>query len=110
MPICRDEPAGAKIEVEIIGKRYSLRMDHAPAHLLEVADHVNAKLQDLIRQDPTLRLSNAAALVCVILTDELLNARDAAHQSAGDTLARIGDIVRLFEQEAMPQSDERGRN
>lgn len=86
-------------EVEIFGERYTLRSDDTPEYLQRVADYVDTKFRELVKQSPNLAVSKVAVLVSVNIADELFKQNEEVHRREQDALARIDNIVTLLRRE-----------
>lgn len=72
------------VTVEIAGEHYTIRTQASPEHATRCAALVDQALSDVQRQGPLVEAHKAVILAALTLADELLQARDAAH----DTRAR----------------------
>jgi cell division protein ZapA len=86
-------------EVEIFGERYTLRSSDAPEYLQRVADYVDGKFRELVKQSPSLVPSKVAVLVSVNIADELFKQGEEVRRRERETLARIDGIVALLRRE-----------
>ena len=86
-------------EVEIFGERYTLRSTDTPEYLRRVAEYVDGKFRELLRQSPSLVPSKVAVLVSVNIADELFKQSEDARRREQEALARIDDIVALLRRE-----------
>ena len=83
-------------EVEIFGERYTLRSSDAPEYLQRVAEYVDGKFRELVKQSPSLMPSKVAVLVSVNIADELFKQSEEVRRREQEALARIDDIVALL--------------
>ena len=83
-------------DVEIFGERYSLRSNDPPEYLQRVADYVDGKFRELVRQSPSLVPSKVAVLVSVNIADELFKQGEEARRREQEALARIDDILAVL--------------
>jgi cell division protein ZapA (FtsZ GTPase activity inhibitor) len=93
--------APARVEFEILGQRFTLRSEAPPEYVRELVALVErtiGELREQGNQDP-LKLAVLAALY---VADELLRAREARSQEAGETVRRVGALVELLDQVAPP--------
>jgi len=86
-------------EVEIFGERYTLRSSDAPEHLQRVAEYVDSKFRELVKQSPSLVPSKVAVLVSVNIADELFKQSEEVRRREQEALARIDGIVALLRRE-----------
>ncbi|HET7559562.1 MAG TPA: cell division protein ZapA [Limnochordia bacterium] len=71
----RPESPTARVEVEILDERCTLRADRPEAYIKRMAALVDEKLRQVRAQDPNLVLHRAAILVALNLADELEHER-----------------------------------
>ena len=86
-------------EVEIFGERYTLRSGDAPEYLQRVAEYVDGKFRELVRQSPSLVPSKVAVLVSVNIADELFKQDEEVRRREREALARIDGLVALLRRE-----------
>jgi len=86
-------------EVEIFGERYTLRSNDAPEYLQRVAEYVDGKFRELVKQSPSLVPSKVAVLVSVNIADELFKQNEEVRRREQEALARIDGIVALLRRE-----------
>jgi cell division protein ZapA len=93
----------AVVEIEILGRRYSLRSERDPAHVRAVAAHVDTQLRELVggRQDAVGR--DHAILVALNIASELFLLREQADDLAVELAARLGRLLDEVER-ALPSS------
>ena len=86
-------------DVEIFGERYTLRSDDGPDYLQRVAEYVDGKFRELVRQSPSLVPSKVAVLVSVNIADELFKQGEEARRREQEALTRIDEMVALLRRE-----------
>lgn len=86
-------------DVEIFGERYTLRSDDGPDYLQRVAEYVDSKFRELVKQSPSLVPSKVAVLVSVNIADELFKQSEEARRREQEALARIDGMVALLRRE-----------
>ena len=86
-----------RVEVEILGQKYTIRSEADPAYVREVAAYVEKRVKGVegqVRgQDPV----KALALAALYIADELFRARSELSKFEGDLPKRIGAMVNLLE-------------
>jgi cell division protein ZapA (FtsZ GTPase activity inhibitor) len=93
-----------RVEVELLGQRYTIRSEASPDYVSRLVRYVEDKIAALggdPAQDPFKRL----ALVTLYLADELFRARDEQARAAGDVNARVDTLIELLDQAARPTTD-----
>ncbi len=86
-------------EVEIFGERYTLRSGDTPEYLQRVAEYVDTKFRELVKQSPSLVPSKVAVLVSVNIADELFKQSEEVRRREQETLDRIDSIAALLRRE-----------
>ncbi len=60
-----------KLAVEILGERYVLKSDMSPEYVREIAQEVDARVQEILDRHSRISLSKATILAAVNLVEEL---------------------------------------
>src|SRR5262245_29754227 len=91
-----------RIEVEILGQKYTIRSEASPEYVRELAryveQHVKQVRGDASAQDPVKLL----ALAALYITDELFRQRDERAVADSDTGTRLGVLSQLLDAAAPP--------
>jgi cell division protein ZapA len=86
-----------RVEVEILGQKYTIRSEADPKYVKELAAYVEKRVKSVegqIRgQDPV----KALALAALYIADELFRAREDLSKYEGDLPKRIGAMVDLLD-------------
>jgi len=86
-----------RVEVEILGQKYTIRSEADPKYVKDLAAYVEKRVKGVegqIRgQDPV----KALALAALYITDELFRAREELTKYEGDLPKRIGAMVDLLD-------------
>lgn len=64
------------VKVEILGNEYVLKSDAGEGHVRRVAAHLNAKLNEVLRECRTSSTLSAIVLAALNITNELLLIKD----------------------------------
>jgi cell division protein ZapA (FtsZ GTPase activity inhibitor) len=95
-------PDKNRVEVQILGQRYTIRSEAAPEYVLALAAHVEQRAREIggpgQAQDPVKIL----ALTALHIADELFHLRDEQAVVDRDTGARLGALSRLLDSVAPP--------
>ncbi len=83
-------------EVEIYGERYTLRATDEPAYLRRVAEYVDGKFHDVVKESPALNPAKVAVMASLNIADELFKRDEQARRSEQEVLARIDEIFQLL--------------
>ena len=86
-----------RVEVEILGQKYTIKSEADPKYVRELAAYVDKRVKSVegqIRgQDPV----KALALAALYIADELFRAREELTKYEGDLPKRIGAMVDLLD-------------
>jgi len=86
-----------RVEVEILGQKYTIRSEADPKYVKDLAAYVEKRVKGVegqIRgQDPV----KALALAALYIADELFRAREDLTKYEGDLPKRIGAMVDLLD-------------
>jgi cell division protein ZapA len=86
-----------RIEVEILGQKYTIRSGASPDYVRELAGYVEKRVTEIrgnnTGQDPTRLL----ALASLYITDELFRLRDERTEAVRDASARLGALRDLLD-------------
>lgn len=86
-----------RVEVEILGQKYTIKSEADPKYVKDLAAYVEKRVKSVegqIRgQDPV----KALALAALYIADELFRAREELSKYEGDLPKRIGAMVDLLE-------------
>jgi len=86
-----------RVEVEILGQKYTIRSEADPKHVRDIAAYVEKRAKSVEGQlrgpDPV----KALALASLYIADELFRAREELSKYEGDLPKRIGAMVDLLD-------------
>jgi cell division protein ZapA len=98
-------PDKSRVEVEILGQRYTIRSEATPEYVRELAAHVEQRAREIqggsASQDPVRLL----ALAALYIADELFRLRDEQASAEKDTGERLGALSRLLDSIALAPGD-----
>ena len=84
------------VEVEFFGERYTLRATDSPEYLHRVAEYVNTRFHELIKESPALSPIKVAVLASLNIADDLFKRDETTGKTEKELLARIEGIFRLL--------------
>ena len=91
-----------RVEVEILGQKYTIRSEAAPDYVRELAAFVEQRVRQIrgdgAAQDPVKLL----ALAALYIADELFRQRDERVFADNDTSTRLGALGQLLDSVAPP--------
>src|SRR5262245_5450750 len=95
-------PDKNRIEVQILGQRYTIRSEAAAEYVQELAAHVEQRAREIQGPGPTQDPVKILALTALHIADELFRARDQHAVVDRDTSARLDALSRLLDSVAPP--------
>jgi len=87
------------IKVVIYNQTYTLRSDHDPAYVHELADYVNERMAEIARATMTVDSLRVAILAALQIADELHQARketEDTDKEIADRSSRFADLLDQF--------------
>ena len=87
----------AVVEIEILGRRYSLQSDREPEHIQAVAAFVDDRLRQAGRSVGRMPNQDDAVLVALNIASELFLVRDRSADFAKSLDRRISSLVALID-------------
>ena len=97
-------PDKNRIEVEILGHKYTIRSEAAPEYVRELAAHVEQRAREIQSPGPSQDPVKLLALAALYITDELFRLRDEHALADKDASARLGALSQLLDAVAPPGS------
>ncbi len=95
-------PDKNRVEVEILGQKYTIRSEAAPDYVRELAAHVEQRAREIQGPNPTQDTVKLLALAALHITDELFRLKDQQAMADRDTSARLGALSQLLDSVAPP--------
>jgi len=93
-----------RVEVEILGQKYTIRSDAPAEYVRELAAHVEQRVKDIRGDGPAQDPVKLLALASLYITDEMFRLRDDQEVVSKDTSARLDALNRLLDSVAPPLS------
>ena len=97
-------PDKNRIEVQILGQKYTIRSDAAAEYVQELAAHVEQRAREIQGPGPVQDPVKVLALTALHIADELFRVRDQHAVVDRDTSARLDALSRLLDSVAPPSS------
>lgn len=88
------------VEVNILGQKYIIKGDAPPEYIMQLADFVEIKLQDVYANAPNTTPLRASILAALNIADELHKAKKdltSVSKSIKDIENKADTIIRLFD-------------
>ena len=98
------DAANARVNVEILGERYTIRGEAEPGYIAEVARMVDDRMRELRQGMRSINRSRLAVLTAINIADELLQARMAPPAGEGSEAAiqqvrqRTSQLISLLDE------------
>jgi len=94
-------------KVVIYNQTYSLRSDHGPEYIRELAGYVDKRMNEIARATMTVDSLRVAILAAIQIADELYQARDDMKETEEEIARRsskYSDLLDQFLRSAEPES------
>jgi len=98
-------PDKHRVEVELLGKKYTIRSEAAPEYVRDLAAYVEQRAREI--QGPGLSTSDPVkllALAALHITDELFRLRNERATADEDASVRLGALSQLLDSVAPPST------
>jgi cell division protein ZapA (FtsZ GTPase activity inhibitor) len=86
-----------RVEVEILGQKYTIRSEADPKHIRDLAAYVEKRAKSVEGQLRSPDPVKALALASLYIADELFRTREELAKFEGDLPKRIGAMVDLLD-------------
>ena len=91
------------IKVEIYNQTYTVRSDHDPAYIQELADYVNSRMREIAHGTMTVDSLRVAILAALQIADELHMSRREIEATGREIDERSAKYAELLDQMLRPQ-------
>ena len=92
----------AGIEIKINGRKYLLSGEDSDAHLNEVAQVVQEKIEALRKEKPSLNIQNAAILAAFDFASQSIKGRRRGNAYRSAVLTKANELLKRVETELNP--------
>jgi len=92
----------SRVEVEILGQKYTIRSDEPPEYVRELAAHVDRRAKEIQGGGPPQDPARLLALAGLYITDELLQLKGEHAQADQAAVARLGALSQLLDAATPP--------
>ena len=82
------------VKVTIAGRDYKLRTDDTPEYLLETAADLDGRISQLLRDNPSFGIQNAAVIAALTALDDARKANEAIDNIRGQIKAYVADAAK----------------
>ncbi|MFQ5829561.1 MAG: cell division protein ZapA [Candidatus Methylomirabilia bacterium] len=86
----------SRVEIELLGRRFTLRSEVSPEYLKTLVAHVERTIREVGgegNEDPL----KIALVTALYITDELFRAREAQSQETEKVAQRVGELIELLD-------------
>ena len=97
-------PDKNRIELQILGQRYTIRSDETSEYVRELADHVERRAREIQGPGPVQDPVKLLALTALHIADELFRLRQEHAVVDQDASDRLGALSRLLDSVAPPSA------
>ncbi|HKV37842.1 MAG TPA: cell division protein ZapA [Blastocatellia bacterium] len=98
-----DTAPGQPIKVVIYNQTYTLRSDHSPEYIQELADYVNERMNEIASATMTVDSLRVAILAALQIADELHVSRREGEQTEREIAERSSRYADLLDQFLRPE-------
>ncbi len=88
----------AKVEVEIFGQRYKIEGDDSSEYLKKVADFVDFKMKEVVKETGLVDSYKIAILTCLIIADELFRTKKKLSQLQEEFERKVESLIKKIEE------------
>jgi cell division protein ZapA len=99
-----DSMPSQTMKVVIYNQTYTLRSDHDPAYVQELADYVNERMAEIARATMTVDSLRVAILAALQIADELHQSRKETEDTDREIADRSSRYAELLDQFLRPDS------
>ena len=92
----------SRVEVEILGQKYTIRSDEAPEYVRELAAHVDRRAREIQGSGPAQDPVRLLALAALYIADELFQVRGEHAAADATAVARLGVLSQLLDSATPP--------
>ena len=97
-------PDKNRIEIEILGQKYTIRSDAATGYVQELAALIEQRAREIQGSGPAQDPAKLLALTALHIADELFRLRDQHAAVDRDTSERLGALSQLLDSVAPPSA------
>ncbi len=88
----------AKVEVEILGQRYKIEGEDSSEYLKRVADFVDFKMKEVVKETGLVDSYKIAILTCLIIADELFRTKKKLSQLQEEFERKVESLIKKIEE------------
>ena len=88
----------AKVEVEILGQRYKIEGEDSSEYLKKVADFVDFRMKEVMKETGLVDSYKIAILTCLIIADELFRTKKKLSQLQEEFERKVESLIKKIEE------------
>ena len=81
------------VEIRVFGQTFAVKTDSEESHILEVAQYVNDKIEEILKKTRTVSSLNVAILAALNVADDLLKERERRRALLREVGMKSRDLV-----------------
>jgi cell division protein ZapA len=81
------------VEIKVFGQTFTVKTDSEESHILEVAQYVNDKIEEILKKTRTVSSLNVAILAALNVADDLLKERERRKALLREVGMKSRDLV-----------------
>jgi cell division protein ZapA len=85
------------VEIKVFGQTYTVKTDEEEEYIRRVAQHVNEKMEEVLRKTRSVSTLNVAILTALNIADDLLRERDKREALVKEVQVKSKNLVEQIE-------------
>jgi len=85
------------VQVEILGKEFAVKSDNDESYVKEIADYVNKKMEEVLKDTRTVATVNVVLLAALNIADEYFKVKEQHKKLIGDIEGKCQRLISLIE-------------
>ena len=85
------------VEIKVFGQTYTVKTDEEEDYIRRVAQHVNEKMEEVLRKTRSVSTLNVAILTALNIADDLLRERDKREALVKEVQIKSRNLVEQIE-------------
>ena len=86
-----------KVDLRIRGQEFSLKSDHDPEYLREVASFVDSKIEDIYQRTKIVDTHKLILLTAINIADDLFQIKEKLSKIQGEVEGRVDSLITLLD-------------
>ena len=85
------------VQVEILGKEFTVKSENDESYVKEIADYVNRKMEEVLKDTRTVATVNVVLLAALNIADEYFRIKEQHQELIGDIESKCQELISLIE-------------